>query len=58
MLADWGLIQKYKNYTIKSQDDVHEIWKIQQKELILYAEFDIWVEEKNKKGDFYLFLGH
>ena len=55
MLVDGRLTLKYKTYTIKSQDDALEAWKIQQKELILNAEFGIWAEEKNKKEDFYLF---
>ena len=29
-----------------------------EKQLKLNAEFGIWVEEKNKKEDFYLFLSH
>ena len=58
MLVDGRLTLKYKTYTIKSQDDALEAWKIQQKELILNAEFGIWAEEKNKKEDFYPFLDH
>ena len=58
MLVDGGFTLKYKTYTIKSQDHALEAWKIQQSELILNAEFGIWVEEKDKKENFYLFLGH
>ena len=58
MLVDEGLTLKYKTHTTKSQDDALEARKIRQKELILNVEFGIWVEEKNKKENFYLFLGH
>ena len=56
MLVDGGLTLKYKTYT-KSQDNALEAWKIQQKVLILNAEFGIWVEEKKQKGRFLHIFG-
>ena len=52
MLVNGGLMLKYKTYTITSQEDALEAWKIQEKELVLNAEFGIWVEEKNKRRIF------
>ena len=57
MLVDGGLTLKYKTYTIKSQDNALEAWKIQQKVLILNAEFGIWVEENKQKGRFLHIFG-
>ena len=58
MLVDGGLDTKILNLHNKVARQYTWSKKILQNELKLNAEFGIWVEEKNKKEDFYLFLSH
>ena len=58
MLVDGGLDTKILNLHNKVARQYTWSKKILQKELKLNAEFGIWVKEKNKKEDFYLFLSH
>ena len=50
MLVNGGLMLKYKTYTITSQEDALEAWKIQEKELVLTQNLAFGWKKKTKGG--------